>query len=248
VPHRNTDASIYYRAVGRGRPFVMLHGSPSDHRVVMHDLEPVFRTNRGWRRVYPDLPGHGRTPGSPRIRDMDDYLDVVVEFVRRVARSGKVALGGVSFGAYLALAVARRNSSLLRGLLLSVPEISHSPREDLLDLKAGLGPESAAEAFRPRTGYAEDTQWLESLPFRDVSVDLYGDPRKVSLPTLMLFGRQDAGFRAQTYWKLLPRFPHATFAVLDGASHEMWRERGAIARELVSGWLDRMTPRASRRP
>ncbi len=223
----------------------MLHGSPSDHRVVMRDIEPAFRRRRGWRRIYPDLPGHGRTAGSPAIRDMDDYLGAVVGFLRSVARSGTVTLGGVSFGAYLALAVARTNGPLLDGLLLSVPEIHHSPREDQRDRRAGLAANSAAAAFRP-SGYVEETRWLESFPFRDVSVDLYGDPRQVTVPTLMLFGRDDAPFRAQTYWRLLSRFPHATFAVLDNAGHALWREQGALARALFSGWLDQVERHASR--
>ena len=245
VPSRGKVPSIFYEEVGRGRPFVMLHGSPSDHRVVMEDLEPVFAKQRGWRRVYPDLPGHGRSPGSPQIRDMDGYLLAVLDFLDEVAPSEPVALGGVSFGAYLALGVARRRSSRLSGLLLSVPEIHHSPREDEDDRRAGVVSGPVTTAFLPRSGYREDTRWLESLPFRDVSIDLYESSRKISVPTLILLGREDADFRTRTYWKLLPSLPQASFALLDAAGHALWRERGDLARSLVADWLERIPKHAS---
>ncbi|MCI4364229.1 MAG: alpha/beta hydrolase [Thermoplasmata archaeon] len=94
--------SIHYAARGRGRPLLMLHGSPSDHSRAMAHLEPTFQSRGGWRRIYPDLPGHGRTPGSTRIRNMDDYLEVLLEFVDATAGPGPFCLGGISFGAYFA--------------------------------------------------------------------------------------------------------------------------------------------------
>lgn len=88
--------------------------------------------------------------------------------------------------------------------------------------------------------YREDTAWLTGLPWKGVSVDLY-DPRKVlDVPTLLLFGRQDAPHRAETYARILGAFPQATYAVLGGAGHALWRQKGDLARSLVSDWLDRM--------
>ena len=243
VPSRGKVPSIFYEEVGRGRPFVMLHGSPSDHRVVMEDLEPVFTRQSGWRRVYPDLPGHGRSPGSSQIRDMDGYLSAILDLLDEVAPSEPIALGGVSFGAYLALGVARRRSSRLSGLLLSVPEIHHGPREDAEDRRAGAVSGSVTTAFLPRSGYREDTRWLQSLPFRDVSIDLNASSRRISVPTLILLGREDADFRTRAYWKLLPSLPQATFALLDAAGHALWRERGDLARSLVADWLERIPKR-----
>jgi pimeloyl-ACP methyl ester carboxylesterase len=219
----------------------MLHGSPSDHRVPMEHLEPAFLGLRGWRRIYPDLPGHGLTPGSPDIREMDEYVEAVFEFVGSVAGSEKVLLGGISFGSYVALAIARRHGRRVGGLLLSVPEIYHSPREDRLDAQVGPARRSGtATAHLPKEGYREDTAWLSSLPWRGVSYPLYDRHLPIRCPTLLLFGGRDSPHRSRTFWKLLPAFSRATFAVLDGADHALWTEKGALARGLVRDWLERV--------
>jgi pimeloyl-ACP methyl ester carboxylesterase len=236
--------SIHYDSKGRGRPFFLLHGSPSNHSRAMAQLEPGFRSRTGWRRIYPDLPGHGGTPGADRIRDMDDYLDVLLEFVDHVAGRGRFAIGGISFGAYLALGIARKRASKVDGLLLSVPEIYHSLLEERRDREHGTPSILTPRHLDPELpDYSEDTQWLEGLPFRDVTVALYRNPRPLQVPALFLFGRQDASFRYRKYWQILPNFPRATFAVLDGAGHRLWTDRNELACSLVRDLLDRIESR-----
>jgi pimeloyl-ACP methyl ester carboxylesterase len=234
--------SIHYAAKGKGQPFVFLHGSPSDHNRAMVQIEPAFRGRHGWRRIYPDLPGHGRTPGSARIRSMDDFLDVLLEFVDQVSNGGPFSIGGISFGAYLALGIARKRSRRVKGLLLSAPEINHSPLEDRRD-EAFKTPsiQTPAELIPQLPDYVEDTAWLQSMPFRDMKMPLYRGHGTFRAPALFLIGRQDAPFRSQKYWKMLPDFPHATFAVLDGAGHTIWNDRNDLACALVRDWLDRVS-------
>jgi pimeloyl-ACP methyl ester carboxylesterase len=233
--------TIGYETRGHGRPFLMLHASPSDHARAMTQVEPAFESRKGWRRVYPDLPGHGLTPGADRIRDMDDYLGVLLEMVDDLFGREPFALGGISFGAYLALGIARKRPSRIAGLLLSVPEVNHSPTEERRDRKYGTPSIQTPSHLAPGLpAYVEDTRWLEGLPFRDVTVPLYQGSRPFRAPALFLFGRQDAPFRYRKYWLMLDDFPRATFAILDGAGHRLWTDRNELACALVRDWLDRV--------
>jgi hypothetical protein len=54
------------RARRRHGPSWALHGGGVDHREIMGALEPLFAGRPGYRRVYPDLPGMGRTPHRRR--------------------------------------------------------------------------------------------------------------------------------------------------------------------------------------
>lgn len=210
-------------------------------------LEPAFRGRSGWERVYPDLPGHGRSPADPSIRDMDDYLDRLLDFADERFEGSPYAVGGISFGAYFALAMFRRRPGRITGLMASVPEIHHAPTEDRLDRALGTPSILLPQRFDPSLPpYREATGWLESLPFQDVTVPLYRARRPSRIPALFLFGRQDAAFRYRAYWRMLSEFPAATFAVLDGAGHRLWMERGRLGAQLVGDWLDRIAERKTR--
>jgi pimeloyl-ACP methyl ester carboxylesterase len=117
------DITVHYEAFGEGRPIVVLHGWGCDHRHVMTDMEPVFSQREGWRRIYPDLPGHGGTPGSDRITNQDGMLDVVLEFIDTVIPGQRFLVAGASAGAYLARGVVHHRTASVDGLLLNVPLI-----------------------------------------------------------------------------------------------------------------------------
>ena len=78
---------VYYEEMGTGRPVLMLHGWPGSHHLMTYNLEPLFAGRPGWRRLYPDLPGMGKTPGADWIASQDDILAVVLEFLDAVAPS-----------------------------------------------------------------------------------------------------------------------------------------------------------------
>ncbi|MEX0624961.1 MAG: hypothetical protein WD402_00275 [Chloroflexota bacterium] len=41
------DVPIHYLDEGEGRPILMLHGRPADHRLPRHNLEPIFEGRSG---------------------------------------------------------------------------------------------------------------------------------------------------------------------------------------------------------
>ena len=92
-----------------------------DHRVEMADYEKIFAARPGWRRIYPDLPGMGRSVAGDGIRTQDDVLQAVLALIDRVVPQERFVLAGTSGGAYVARAVVARRRSRVAGLLLRVP-------------------------------------------------------------------------------------------------------------------------------
>jgi pimeloyl-ACP methyl ester carboxylesterase len=114
-------ATINYHERGEGRPILFLHGWTMDHRVEMADYEKIFTTRGGWRRIYLDLPGMGRSVAKDGLVTQDDVLEALLAFIDRVLPEGRFALAGTSLGAYLARAFGARRRSRVKGLLLRVP-------------------------------------------------------------------------------------------------------------------------------
>lgn len=117
------DITVHYEILGAGRPIIMLHGWSIDHRHMVSDLEPVFGHRDGWKRIYLDLPGHGRTPGKDWITNQDKILDVVLDFIDNVISGQRFVVAGASAGAYLARGIVHHRMASLDGLLLTVPLI-----------------------------------------------------------------------------------------------------------------------------
>src|SRR5215813_6524525 len=89
---------VHYEECGKGRPILMLHGMPADHRQMMHEMEPFFAQRSGWRRLYLDLPGMGLTPAADSIASQDDMLEVALAFLDALAPGERFVVAGVSYG------------------------------------------------------------------------------------------------------------------------------------------------------
>ena len=102
-----------------GMPLVALHGAGVDHREIEAAIEAII-PDSGYRRIYPDLPGMGRSTADG-LTCNDDVVTLLGEFIDQLG-AGPVMLLGHSYGAYLARGVAARRAELVRRSWLGVPD------------------------------------------------------------------------------------------------------------------------------
>lgn len=77
--YRYDELDIHYKKVGAGTPLVILHGWGSSSRVIM----PVAEQLSDIRTCYVlDLPGFGDTAEPPSAWNIDDYADMVEDFIQ----------------------------------------------------------------------------------------------------------------------------------------------------------------------
>ena len=82
VQSRGVD--VHYVAYGASREWaertiVVLHGYTLDHRSAVAVFEPAFHGRDGWRRLYLDFPGMGRTRAPDWVASTDDVLEVTAD-------------------------------------------------------------------------------------------------------------------------------------------------------------------------
>jgi pimeloyl-ACP methyl ester carboxylesterase len=258
------DVPVFYEERGEGRPALLLHGAGVDHQEIMGAMEPAFVSLDAYRRIYPDLPGMGRTPAPDEIASADDVLDVLLGLVEARIGDDDFVVAGHSAGAYYARAIAERCRERAAGLAVICPLFDglrdvpqHVVMHTSEPLDEPLSPPDL-EVFRdyfvvhtPETLEAYRAYVEPSLPLVDhEALERIGErwtltPRYAPLgpyerPTLIVTGRQDStvGFAGQ--WDAAERYPHATFAVLDRAGHALLHEQPALLSALVTEWLRRV--------
>jgi len=256
---------VHYETFGEGKPIIMLHGWYLDHRSMAADIEPVFKTRSGWKRIYLDLPGMGKTPGMAWIANNDHMLEIVQGFIDKVIPGQRFAVAGYSYGRYLARGIVYRNSSMMNGLLLIAPIIkldklglSTNPilvKDDVLVSEltreesgvfnlAVVQSREALEHFRtyvlPAIRVA-DREFVKRLQGKfSFNVDALSEP--FDKPTLILIGRQDSYVGHHEAWNIIENYPRATFAMLDCSGHFVGRpgEQEKLFAVLINDWIDRI--------
>lgn len=120
--------NLHYEERGSGPVFINLHGWPAEHGQMMAMMEPLFQRPFSWRRIYPDLPGMGKSPGPEWLVSHDQMLDVVSEFVEDIAPRQQIVLAGHSYGALLARGLMHRHPDrVAAAFLLSPPAPADAP-------------------------------------------------------------------------------------------------------------------------
>ncbi|WP_188894858.1 alpha/beta fold hydrolase [Microlunatus endophyticus] len=253
---------VHYAEHGAGTALVVLHGAGVDHREVEAAVEEIV-PGEGLRRIYPDLPGMGRTRGTDGLSDNDDVVRLLVRFIERLAPGGALVLGH-SYGAYLARGLAARRPDLVLGLGLhcpigdsagDVPEPSAVRTDpdayDGLDAKLRSGFEEyfvirtvrTARRYRDQVvpGNALADEEVLGRIFSGWRIDLGTEP--FAGPTLIVAGRRDstAGFAGVS--ELFRQYPMATLAILEDAGHALAHEQPEQLSALVSHWIRRSTVR-----
>ncbi len=251
------DVPMHYVEQGEGFPVLTLHGAGVDHREMMGCLDPVFDAATGYRRIYPDLPGMGRTPAPETITSADDVLEVLLGFIDGVIGDQPLLVAGHSAGGYYAQAIAGRRPEQVVGLALLCPLLSgiHDvPEHEVVFGSGSIGDTDFRDYFTVQTAQtlaryeryvAPAAQLADQTALARIGErwELTPRPQKQGPyphPTLLVTGRQDSTVGYARAWEMLEHFPRATFAVLDRAGHALLHEQPGLIRALVTEWLDRV--------
>ncbi len=263
------DVKINYEICGEGHPVLMIHGWTVDHRIMKGCMEPIFKTRSGYRRIYFDLPGMGKTKSEKWIKNSDDFLKIVIDFIEKLIPDHNFIIVSESYGGYLARGLIEKKKDLIDGILFLVPVIIANsnnrivPEPTILvkdsNLISTLDPfelemvEDVATTINQKVWERGNMEGISAVKIADMkflykiqkkgytfSFDVDNTYKSFNKPTLFFLGRQDSNVGYQDAWSIIEKFPRATFAVLDKAGHIAQIEQEDLFNSLVHDWLDRI--------
>ena len=264
------DLHFQYETRGEGMPVLMIHGFGIDRNVMIGCMEPVFKNRSGWKRIYFDLPGMGRTPAPHWLNNADQMLEAVLAFVNKVVDCDSFLVAGESYGAYLTRAIVKLIPERLKGVLLICPVIiADRKRRDLprrtifvkdKSFLAGIEQTEYKNLFERVLVVQDLKRWnrfkQDIIPgmrtkdraflaqFQKHGYSLSFDVDQLEHPfdrsSLIFSGRQDTSVGFSDSLKLVENFPRGTFAILDRAGHGLEVEQETVFNCLVNEWLNRV--------
>lgn len=252
---RAGQAVVHYVEHGAGRPVVVLHGAGVDHREAEACFEPVFDGVGGLRRIYPDLPGMGRTAAPESLRGADDVLDTLLNFVVEVVGETAYLLIGHSAGAYYAQAMAAKRPAQVAGLALICPLLQglrDVPEHRVVVGSGEIGDDTFRRYFVIQTPemleryerfVAPAAVLVDQAALERIGVRWALTPDHAPAyagPTVIVAGRLDSavGYAAAT--DLVDDYPHASLAVVDDAGHALPHEQPELLHAILTEWLTRV--------
>ncbi|MDP2712726.1 MAG: alpha/beta hydrolase [Solirubrobacteraceae bacterium] len=255
---RAGEVAVHYVEHGAGRPALVLHGAGVDHRETEACFEPAFDGVAGVRRIYPDLPGMGRTAAPEALRSADDVLDTLIGFADEVTGGTAPLLIGHSAGAYYAQAFAAKRPAQVAGLALVCPLLAglrDVPEHQVVAGSGEIGDDDFRSYFVIQTpemleryerhvapaAALVDEAALERIGERWTLAPGHGPA--YAGPTLVVAGRLDSTVGYAAAADLVDHYPRASLAVVDDAGHALPHEQPQLLRALVAEWLARVERR-----
>lgn len=223
-------ATIDYEEHGEGRPILLLHGWTMDRRVEIFDYERIFATRPGWRRIYPDLPGMGRSVAKAGFLGQDDVLlrvpCIFAEDARRTLPPFQALVADDAFMASL----DGDDRAYLGDLLIQTPAYAEA-----LKHKRDAVVQPAIQATAPIANEVRTDPKRYGFSF-----DLIEAEKTFDEPTLIIAGRRDTTVGYRDAWSILDSYPRATFVALDRADHGWPMETPNLLPALIDDWLARI--------
>jgi pimeloyl-ACP methyl ester carboxylesterase len=233
---------------------LVLHGAGVDHREAEACFEPALEAHGGLRRIYPDLPGMGRTSATAMLRSAEDVLTLLLGFAEEVVGHEAVSLVGHSAGAYYGQGFAARRPDRVAGLALVCPLLAglrDVPEHHPVVAASDLGDEEFRGYFVVQTPAMLERYERFVAPAVSLvdaaAMERIGERWELTAhegpaypgPTLIVAGRQDSTVGYAAAADLLGHYPRATLAVLDGAGHALPHKQPELLAGLLREWLAR---------
>jgi 3-oxoadipate enol-lactonase len=207
--------SLAYTDTAAGPTLVLLHAFPLDREMWKPQLAALAGTARV---IAPDMPGFGRSALPPEPWSVESAADAVTGLLDTLGLTGRVVVGGLSMGGYVAMAFARKYPDRLAGLILADTRAEPDDaagkenREKMIATARKQGAAAVVEAMLPkllsdatRTNRPAVADAVKAIGSRQTAEgvaaglaalrdrpDATPGLDQVSVPTLVLVGEHDA--------------------------------------------------------
>jgi len=227
---------------GAGKPIVLLHAFPLSRKMWQPQIKAL--TAKNCRVILPDLRGFGESHNFSDINSMEDMAKDIAELLD-VLKIERAIIGGLSMGGYVLFDLFRLFPEKFAALVLCDTNFAadtdekRNSRFDLIEKIEKNGAQSLVEEMLPNL-ISEHTKtnnqvlmnalkktFAEVNPKAAVAALRGMAQRKdnsnvldsVSLPTILIFGKEDKITNLEIAKKMHQKISNSTLILLENAGH-----------------------------
>lgn len=177
---------------------------------------------------------------------------MIISFVEKVIGNERFVLAGYSFGSYISRYILNQKFNMVDGLLLLNPLII--PGIENIDIDSDVkkiknNDDEVQERIEKRivkdineAMTKTNFEFLKMVQDKgdELIIDLDKFNKLFEKPTLILTGRQDAVVGYRDAFKIIEKYPRATYCVLDKSGHTVQIDQEKLFNTLVEEWLYRV--------
>jgi|LGVF01.2.fsa_nt_gb pimeloyl-ACP methyl ester carboxylesterase len=246
------ESIINYEVKGEGRPIIFFSGFENDMTAMIKCMEPIFELKDNWKRIYVDHLGVGKTVIGDEVESVTELLDTMNEFVDQLMGDQSFVLGGYSFGGYLSRYILKNKKDKIEGLFLLTPlvvkELEHCDVDRSIEvvkhMDKSVQDQISTMIQKDLVGAMQSTNqdfmyklYMNNLKSKVILDDFEGTYDK---PTLIITGRQDDTVGYKDAFKLLEKYPRATYISMDMCGHASQIEQNGLFTHLTLEWINRL--------
>jgi len=253
------NIQMTYTDSGSGRPVVLIHGYPFNRSLWN---EQIAALSNNYRVIAPDLRGFGESDASDGSATMNRMAQDVALLLDHLGIA-RATIAGLSMGGYVALAFYKQFASRVRALILADTrsqadtEEAKQNRAQQADKALSEGMAGIADAMLPKLLTPETVSKRPEIVKRVRDMMLKTKPEgaaaalrgmaerddltpllpKISIPTLILVGAEDAITPVADSEKMNQAIAGSRLVVLENAGHVSNLERTDQFNEALLNFL-----------
>lgn len=222
------DVEIHYIDYGKGEnTVVLLHGWGQNIAMMKPLGDPLSLSNRV---IIVDLPGYGESSEPTYPWTVYDYVEMLHVFLKKIKVEHPILIGH-SFGGKISLAYASKYT-VFKLVLFGSPyckEVEHlSLKTKTLKFLKKVPVLNNLEGFAKKhigsTDYKSASDMMRKILVLTVNLDLTEDVKKISCPTLIVWGTLDSAVPLKRAYELESLITDAAVIELEGRTHYAYLE------------------------
>lgn len=266
VIFKDDELLLNYEIMGEGQPVLLIHGLACDMNLMKGCMEPVFSNVEGYKRIYIDLPGMGKSNALLEETSTDAILEVLIKFVGDIIVDDFILIGE-SYGGYLSSGLLLKLKQQIKKALLICPMVEPDHTKRLL-------PEKDVTVFdmdyletlssRERKSFCEyavignrqtyhqyekdvvsglklaDNAFLGELSKKygySFSLEEAFTAANLQTPVLILAGKQDVCVGYEDLYAFSRYLPRSSFMLIDQAGHNLQIDQADLFSLIALNWL-----------